>query len=91
MKEVNGVYEIPEMKLLLADDRSGSLKKSEMILAAAEEAGDDLLEGHIARGLRIPTKPSESEVKAHELTHVPARSWCRWAPGSGVHPGPREA
>ena len=32
----------------------------------------------MAKTLRIPSKPSESEVKAHELTHMPARSWCKW-------------
>ena len=24
-----------------------------------------------------PTEPSEEDMKAHELTHLPFRSWCR--------------
>ena len=34
-------------------------------------------EGIRAKGATVPTMPSQEEVEAHMLTHVPYRSWCK--------------
>ena len=40
-----------------------------------EEEEDE--EGIKAKGALVPTMPSQEEVEAHMLTHVPYRSWCK--------------
>lgn len=39
-------------------------------------SGEEEFGHHKAKGLRIPTTPSETERRDHKLTHVPFRAWC---------------
>ena len=58
------------------------------ILEEPGEAGDFELDGsdplheeyeeeEIKMGLSVPVKPSEEEIRQHNISHVPYRSWCR--------------
>ena len=41
----------------------------------AEDESDE--EGKVrAKGVKMPIRPSEAEVREHALTHCPFRSWC---------------
>ena len=61
-------------------EENAKVKRDE-IEEAVDEA--DSQEEEDERGLRRvvklqdPRKPSEEEVKEHELTHLPFRSWCK--------------
>ena len=41
-----------------------------------EKAGESESEACQAQAATIPTKPSQKEVDAHMLTHLPYRAWC---------------
>eukprot|EP00971_Amphidinium_carterae_P336309 6472607-Amphidinium_carterae.1 len=30
----------------------------------------------VARGLPVPITPTEAQIREHEVTHLPYRSWC---------------
>ena len=58
--------------------------KPKVVVRGAPVLGDeeappqeDEQQGLKARGKPIPETPSQAEIDAHELTHIPPRSWCR--------------
>ena len=44
--------------------------------ATEDEGNQEEEEANKAIAPKIPTKPSQEEVDAHMLTHLPFRSWC---------------
>ena len=69
-------------------------KRRKTVVDDAEEGGDsgeEVGSDQEEYGKRVPErrndprKPSEEEIKEHEVTHIPFRSWCRHCvKGQGV-------
>jgi len=53
-------------------------QKSAQVMALGEE--ETVMRGDgpetVMRELPVPSKPSEAEVRQHNLTHMPHQSWC---------------
>ena len=45
-------------------------------------------EGQAAKVLPAPVMPSQAEIEAHEATHIPYRTWCKWCL-QGRRPNPQ--
>ena len=56
-----------------AGEQDQELSDSEDIFEASEEGRE--LPQNLPKKLRMP---SETEVEAHNKTHIPFRSWCKW-------------
>ena len=63
---------LPTMELRLAS-RAGEV--DEKMCAPIEEIGE---EARRATPMYVPTGPSDTERRAHEIHHMPYRSWCEY-------------
>ena len=52
---------------------SSTAASSSAPAATFEREGE---EGQVPKGAPLPQKPSDKEVREHELTHIPFRTWC---------------
>ena len=46
------------------------------LLGIESDADDEVEEGQPAKGIKWSQLPSETEIKNHNLTHIPFRDWC---------------
>ena len=67
-------FEFPQAGEPVRPQSIGNLEEITDEEVVGEEAQDP--NRHTARGLHEPGAPSEKERKAHELTHLPYKSWC---------------
>ena len=63
---------LPTLELRLAS-RAGEV--DEKMCAPVEEIGE---EARRATPMHVPGEPSDAERRAHEIQHVPKRSWCEY-------------
>ena len=63
---------LPTLELRLAS-RTGEV--DEKMCALVEEIGE---EARRATPMYVPKKPSDAERRAHEIHHMPCRSWCEY-------------
>ena len=54
----------------------GPTAMQHQIMSVTDQDHDETDESQAAKPLPQPRKPSPEEVAAHELTHLPYRSWC---------------
>ena len=47
--------------------------EEEVVDDEVDESGD---EGRVPRERRAPNEPTNNEIRLHEITHTPYRSWC---------------
>ena len=53
------------------------VEKGDFELEAQDELHDEYEEDGIRLGLQSPVKPNSEEIRQHNVSHVPYRSWCQ--------------